>query len=193
MDQRRQARQTHSPRRKPWEQISRGNQPRRGERIRGTPSPKCGEMAHTFTNLLTHVIFSTKDRLPHIDADLKAQLYPYVVGILRELDGKTSIINGTSDHVHLLVQLPPVLSLSDAMRILKTNSSKWVHDRWPARSQFGWQTGYGAFSVSGSNADAVFGYIADQEEHHRRKTFQEEFLEYLRKHQIEYDERYIWE
>lgn len=150
-------------------------------------------MAHTFTNLLTHIIFSTKDRLPHIDADLKAQLYPYMVGILRELDGKTSIINGTSDHVHLLVQLPPVLSLSDAMRILKTNSSKWVHDRWPARSKFAWQTGYGAFSVSKSNADAVARYIADQEEHHQKKTFQEEFVEYLKRHEIEYDERYIWE
>jgi len=78
-------------------------------------------MAHTFTNLLTHIIFSTKDRLPHIDTGLKAQLYPYMVGILRELDGNTSIINGTSDHVHLLVQFPPGLSLSDAMRILKTN------------------------------------------------------------------------
>jgi len=81
-------------------------------------------MAHTFTNLLTHIIFSTKDRLPHIDTGLKAQLYPYMVGILRELDGNTSIINGTSDHVHLLVQFPPGLSLSDAMRILKT--SKWI-------------------------------------------------------------------
>ena len=150
-------------------------------------------MAHTFTNLLTHVIFSTKDRLPHIDADLKPQLYPYLGGILRELDGKASIINGTSDHVHLLAQLPPVLALSDAMRILKTSSSKWVHDRWPARSKFAWQTGYGAFSVSKSNADGVYGYISDQEEHHRKKTFQEEFLEYLKKHEVEYDERYIWE
>ena len=150
-------------------------------------------MAHTFTNLLTHVIFSTKDRLPYIDGDLKAQLYPYMVGILREIDVRTPIINGTSDHVHLLVQLPPVLALSNAMRILKTNSSKWVHDRWPTRSKFAWQTGYGAFSVSKSNAGAVFGYIADQEEHHRKKTFQEEFWEYLKKHEIDYDERYIWE
>ena len=179
--------------------VSRGNGPIAATSPAGakeptaTTSEKSEEMAHTFTNLLTHIIFSTKDRLPHIDDDLRAQLYPYMVGILRELDGKTSIINGTSDHVHLLVQLPPVLALSDAMRILKTNSSKWVHDRWPVRSKFGWQTGYGAFSVSKSNADAVSRYIADQEEHHRKKTFQEEFLEYLKKHEIEYDERYIWE
>ena len=116
-----------------------------------------------------------------------------MVGILRELDGKTSIVSGTPDHVHLLVQLPPILALSDAMRTLKTNSSKWVHDRWPVRSKFAWQTGYGAFSVSKSNADAVYRYISDQEKHHRKKTFQEEFLEYLKKHEIEYDERYIWE
>jgi len=155
--------------------------------------PESGAMAHTFTNLVTHIIFSTKDRLPQIDVDLKSQLYPYMGGIIRELDGKASLINGTFDHVHLLVQLPPVLALSDAMRVLKTNSSKWVHEQWPARSKFAWQTGYGAFSVSKSNADAVGRYIADQEEHHRSKTFQEEFLEYLKKHEIDYDEKYIWE
>ena len=87
----------------------------------------------------------------------------------------------------------PVLALSDAMRILKTNSSKWVHDRWPTRSKFGWQTGYGAFSVSKSNADAVFGYIADQEEHHRKIGFQDELRALLRKHEIEWDEKYVWD
>ena len=92
-----------------------------------------------------------------------------------------------------MVQLPPDLALSDAVRVLKTNSSKWVHEQWPARSKFAWQTGYGAFSVSKSNAAAVTKYIADQEKPHRRKTFQEEFLEYLKKHEIAYDERYIWE
>ena len=92
-----------------------------------------------------------------------------------------------------MVQLPPDLALSDAVRVLKTNSSKWVHEQWPTRSKFAWQTGYGAFSVSKSNAAAVTKYIADQEKHHRRKTFQEEFLEYLKKHEIAYDERYIWE
>jgi len=180
-----------SPPRKPWEQVVSSDEPREGRKKHAEPrNPK---MAHTFTNLLTHIIFSTKNRLPQIDGDLKERLHPYLGGILRKLDGKASIVNGTCDHVHLMVQLPPDLALSDAVRVLKTNSSKWVHEQWPTRSKFAWQTGYGAFSVSKSNAAAVTKYIADQEKHHRRKTFQEEFLEYLKKHEIAYDERYIWE
>jgi REP element-mobilizing transposase RayT len=150
-------------------------------------------MAHTFTNLLTHVIFSTKDRVPHIDAELKPDLFAYMGGIVREIDGKALGINGTADHVHLLIKLPPTIAISDAMRVLKTNSSRWVHEQWDSRSAFGWQTGYGAFSVSQSNVPAVLRYIANQEEHHRKVSFQEEFLAYLKKHGIEYDERYIWE
>jgi REP element-mobilizing transposase RayT len=149
-------------------------------------------MAHTYTNLLTHIIFSTKDRLPLIGAELKPKLLGYMGGIVREMAGTALIINGTSDHVHLLIGLPPALSLSEAMRVLKTNSSKWVHEKWNSQSTFGWQTGYGAFSVSQSNVLAVSEYIAHQEEHHRRISFQEEFVTFLKKHGIEYDERYIW-
>lgn len=150
-------------------------------------------MAHTFTNLLTHVIFSTKDRAPFINAELKEQLFPYMIGILRELKAKTLAINGVEDHVHLLFALPPSLSIADAMRVLKTNSSRWVHETWETRRTFGWQTGYGAFSVSQSNIVSVVEYIRGQEEHHRKMTFQEEFVIFLKKHGIEYDERYIWE
>lgn len=150
-------------------------------------------MAHTFTNLLTHVIFSTKNRLPHIDAELKAPLLAYMGGIVRELHGTALTINGTADHVHLLVRLPPTISLADAMRVLKTNSSRWVHEKWPSHSVFAWQTGYGAFSVSQSNIAGLLRYIAEQEQHHRKVSFQEEFLAYLRRHGIDYDERYIWE
>jgi len=150
-------------------------------------------MAHTFTNLLTHVIFSTKDRLPSIDTEVKPHLLRYLGGIVRELDGRLLIVNGTPDHVHLLIALPPAVCVSDAMRVVKTNSSRWVHDKWADRSRFAWQVGYGAFSVSQSNLTAVRQYIADQEEHHRKISFQEEFLAYLKKHEIEHDERYIWE
>ena len=150
-------------------------------------------MAHTFTNLLTHIIFSTKDRRLHIDTELQAPLLAYLGAIVRELHGSALTINGTVDHVHLLLRLPATLSLADAMRVIKTNSSRWVHEQWPSRSTFGWQTGYGAFSVSQSNVGAVVRYIAGQEEHHRRVSFQEELITYLRKHGIEYDERYIWE
>ncbi len=150
-------------------------------------------MAHTFANLLAHVIFSTKDRAPFIDAELKPQLFAYMGGIIRECNGTALKVNGTADHVHLLLRLPPSVSIAEAMRVLKANSSRWVHDRWPSHSAFGWQTGYGAFSVSQSNVSAVLRYIADQEEHHRKASFQEEFIAYLRRHGIEYDERYIWQ
>jgi putative transposase len=150
-------------------------------------------MAHTFTSLLTHAIFSTKDRQLSINAELKPQLFAYMGGIVREYTGTALMVNGTADHVHLLLRLPPSVSIAEAMRLLKTNSSRWVHEKWPSRSTFGWQTGYGAFSVSQSNVSAVLRYIANQEEHHRKVSFQEEFIAYLQRHEIEYDERYIWE
>jgi REP element-mobilizing transposase RayT len=150
-------------------------------------------MAHTFTNLLTHIIFSTKDRAPIIDMEVKAELHAYLGGMVREIKGKAYSINGTTDHVHLLVSLPPTLALSDAMKTIKANSSRWVSGKWSARRNFGWQIGYGAFSVSRSNVATVIRYIENQEEHHRKMTFKEEFLEFLSKHGIEYDKRYIWE
>lgn len=150
-------------------------------------------MAHTFTNLLVHIIFSTKARLPFIDSELKPQLYAYIGGIIREERGKAYAINGTADHIHLLASMPPTMALSDAMRIIKTNSSRWVHGKWPAKNNFGWQTGYGAFSVSKSGVADVTSYIAAQEEHHRKMTFKQEFVAILEKHEIKYDERYIWD
>ena len=150
-------------------------------------------MAHTFTNLLTHIIFSTKDRMPLIDAEVKPELLAYLGGMVREVNGKAYGINGTADHIHLLVSLPPTIALSDAMKIVKANSSRWISEKWSTRKAFGWQTGYGAFSVSRSNVPDVLKYIANQEEHHRKITFKEEFIAFLKKHEIRYDERYIWE
>jgi REP element-mobilizing transposase RayT len=150
-------------------------------------------MAHTFTNLLTHIVFSTKHRTPQIDQKLKPQLLAYMGGIVREINGVALLINGTADHVHLLVRLPATVALADVLRLIKTNSSRWVHEQWPSRSDFAWQTGYGAFSVSQSNAEAVLRYIARQEEHHRKVSFQQEMIAYLRRNKIEYDERYIWD
>jgi REP element-mobilizing transposase RayT len=137
-----------------------------------------------------HIIFSTKDRAPLITADLKPQLHAYMGGIIRELKGKALIINGTSDHVHLLIGVSPSLSLADAMRVLKTNSSRWAHEA--SHTAFNWQSGYGAFSVSQSNMQAVAEYIAHQEEHHRKLTFQDEYIMFLRKHGISYDENNLW-
>ena len=125
--------------------------------------------------------------------DLKPELYAYLGGLSRELKGKALAINGMEDHVHLLVSLPPTISVSDALRFIKANSSKWVHEKWPGRSSFAWQLGYGAFGVSKSNVPEVEDYIRHQEEHHRKMTYQEEFLAFLRAHEIEYDERYVWD
>lgn len=150
-------------------------------------------VAHSYTHLLSHVIFSTKDRTPCIDADLKSHLHPYIGGIVRELSGGAICINGPKDHVHLLIWLPGSLALADAMRVVKTNSSRWVHETWAARKGFAWQTGYAAFSVSRSNADEVRRYIDAQEEHHRKTTFEEELIAFPKRHGIEYDERYLWQ
>ena len=146
-------------------------------------------MPHTFTNLLTHVVFGTKDRASLIKADFRPQLHAYLGGIVRELGGSAFAVNGTADHVHLLLSLPPALALADAMRVLKTNSSHWVNEE--RRVPFAWQAGYSAFSVSRSNAKAVMDYIARQEEHHRKMNFREEFVTFLRRHGIEFDERYV--
>ena len=97
------------------------------------------------------------------------------------------------DHVHMLVSLPPVVSISEALGFLKANSSGWIHEKWPELASFAWQLGYGAFSVSKSGVPAVLRYINNQEKHHRKLTYKEEFVAFLRKYGIEYDERYLWE
>ena len=148
-------------------------------------------MAHTYTNLLTHVIFSTKDRKSLIIPTLHDDLLAYMGGILRELGGALRAANARPGHVHLLCSLPPTPATADALRLVKTNSSRWVH-RTRNALEFDWQTGYGAFSVSQSLAAAVVRYIRDQEKHHRRMTSQEELIAFLKKNGITYDERYLW-
>ncbi len=150
-------------------------------------------MAHTFTHLLTHIIFSTKNREPLLDSELKSRLFPYMGGIVRELGGAAILINGPSDHVHLLISFPSTKSISDFMRVVKTNSSRWVHEQFPSKQNFAWQTGYAAFSVSESNRAAVEKYISNQEEHHRVASFKDEFVSFLQKHGMEYDEKYLWD
>ncbi|MGH9510201.1 MAG: IS200/IS605 family transposase, partial [Terriglobales bacterium] len=120
-------------------------------------------MAHNFTNLLTHVIFSTKDRVPNIKPDLKSDLRAFMGGIVRKINGKAVIVGGTGDHVHLLLWMPPTLSISETLRVLKSNSSRWVNQREGQSPTFAWQTGYGAFSVSHSSVPAVVRYIRTQE------------------------------
>jgi putative transposase len=148
-------------------------------------------LAHTAGNLVIHLIFSTKGRQPLITSDIRCGLFAYLGGIVREMHGTAIIINGTVDHVHMLIRIRPVQAAAEIARVLKTNSSRWVREKW--NMQFAWQTGYGAFSVSESNVPAVSRYIATQEEHHKKRTFQEEYAAFLKKNKIEYDERYIWD
>jgi len=150
-------------------------------------------MAHTFTNLLTHIIFSTKDRMPTLEPNLKQRLFPYMGGIFRELGATPILINGPTDHVHILAVLPAKLSVAEILNKVKSNSSGWVHKTFPERPTFAWQVGYAAFGVSASQKPDVLDYIAGQEEHHRKVSFKEEFISFLKKHEIEYDERYLWE
>jgi putative transposase len=149
-------------------------------------------MSHSYSNLLSHVVFSTKDRQPLIDAEMKPRLLGYINGIVNEGGGKVLSLNAMPDHLHMLWELPPTLALSDSTRVVKTNSSRWVHETWGSQKPFAWQTGYGAFSVSRSNVSAVATYIESQESHHRRRTFQEEFIELLVKHGIDYDPKYVF-
>ena len=148
-------------------------------------------MAHTASNLVVHLIFSTKRRRPLIKPEIRADLFAYLGGIVRELNGTAIIINGTSDHVHMLARLRPVHSVAVVMRIVKANSSRWARHKWNV--PFAWQTGYGSFTVSESNVSAVSRYIANQEEHHKKRSFQEEFVAFLKKNKVTYDERYIWD
>ena len=149
-------------------------------------------MPHTFASLLVHVIFSTKNRQPDLSPDLASRLFPYMGGIVKELKGAPLIINGPADHVHLLLSIPATASIADMLRVLKTNSSRWVHEQFHARKHFSWQAGYGAFTVSGSRLEHVRSYIASQREHHRKVSFQEEFLEFLSKHGLQYDVSDLW-
>jgi putative transposase len=149
-------------------------------------------MSHTYTYLASHLIFSTKDRLPMLTAEIRPRLWAYMSGVINNIGGKALAINGMPDHAHLLVLLPPSVATAEAVRTLKANSSKWLNDQDPTRRKFAWQSGYAAFSVSRSAIDDVERYIETQEEHHKKLTYQEELIVLLRRHNIEYDERYIW-
>ena len=147
----------------------------------------------TFTNLLFHIIYSTKYRKPTIHLDWQDDLYGYIGGIVREQKGTLLKIGGVDDHVHLLAKLSPTIAISNVLRKIKSNSSKWLNERSDVIRKFEWQSGYAAFSVSESQVPAVSDYIARQGEHHLKKTFEEEFLAILRKHNIEFDKRYVFD
>ncbi len=148
-------------------------------------------MPGTFSKLLYHIVFSTKQRRPFITLDVQPRLYEYIGGIVRSLHGVSLTIGGMPDHLHMLVGWRTDETLADLMRMVKSRSSAWLHETIPSMKSFAWQEGYAAFSVSHSQAEAVLAYIERQEEHHRVRTFEEEFREFLKRHAIEYDARYV--
>jgi putative transposase len=148
-------------------------------------------MAHSYVSCLTHCVFSTSQRQKFISQELQRRLWPFVGGIARQNNMKALAIGGIEDHIHLLLSLPATTPVAKAIQIIKGSSSKWVHENFPERRDFAWQEGYGAFTVGISQIEATVHYIRTQKEHHRKRTFEEEFLSFLKRHGIEYDERYV--
>ena len=149
-------------------------------------------MANTYTSLHYHVLFSTKNREPWIIPEIEARVWRFIGGIARKHKMTALQVGGVEDHIHALVTAPPTIAPCQIAQYLKGGSSEWIHQEFSFLEKFSWQDGYGAFTVSNSNIPAVMKYIQNQREHHRRKTFQEEYLEILRANGIEYDERYLW-
>jgi len=151
-------------------------------------------MAQSLSKIWTHLIFSTKDRYPFLsDVTFRSDMHAYLASIIKAHNCPTLIIGGVGDHVHALFVLSKNHSIADVVYELKRSSSKWAKTRGVMLRKFHWQSGYGAFSVSESHVEAVRKYIATQEQHHRRRTFEEEFREFLQKYKIDYDERYVWD
>ena len=150
-------------------------------------------MAQSLARLHIHLIFSTKARQRFLPEHIRNSLHAYMATVLHNLHCPPVLINSTEDHVHLLFELSRTVTISQAVEDVKKFSSKWIKTQGPEFSGFGWQAGYGAFSVSESNVHSVRHYIARQEEHHRQHSFQEEYLEFLKRHQVAFDERYVWD
>jgi REP-associated tyrosine transposase len=148
-------------------------------------------MANTYTSLNYHLVFSTKNREAWLVEAVRERLWPYLGGIARENEMKPIEIGGMADHVHILVSIPASMALSKAVQLIKGGSSLWVKKSFPNMAGFAWQDGYGAFTVSESQLGTVRDYISRQPEHHRTKTFAEEYKGFLKRHHIEFDERYL--
>jgi putative transposase len=150
-------------------------------------------MPQSLANILIHIVFSTKNRAPLIRPEIEPELHPYMASICRACQCPAHAIGGTEDHIHLVCSLGRTVAVATLLEEIKKSTSKWMKTKGELYSQFSWQAGYGAFSIGQSQLDAVKKYIARQREHHRRRTFQEEFREFLAKYQVPYDERYVWD
>lgn len=150
-------------------------------------------MPQSLAAIYVHLVYSTKNRQPLIRSDIEEELRQYNAGILRNLESPMICSNGMADHIHILFRLGRKIALAELVEELKKGSSKWIKSKGTEFCEFYWQSGYGAFSIGQSGIEATKHYIAKQKEHHRKKTFQEEFRAFLAKYEIEYDERYVWD
>jgi REP element-mobilizing transposase RayT len=150
-------------------------------------------MAGKHLSLLVHFVWSTAGREPWVGTDWQDDLYGYMGGIVKNKNARLLCAGGMNDHVHLCASLPSTITIADFVSVVKSNSSRWVHETFPQRRAFAWQGGYGAFSVSKSAETSVIRYIRNQQHHHGKRSFKKEFLEFLDKYEIEYDERYLWD
>lgn len=149
-------------------------------------------MSDTKYSLIYHIVFSTKERFPSINKFFEKDLYNYIGAIIRNKEGILLEIGGTANHVHLALKLKPTHSIPDLLQAIKSNSSKWINENKKTVGLFSWQVGYGIFSISESLLPKVIDYIKNQKEHHRKRSFEEEFELLLNKHEIEYSPKYLW-
>jgi REP element-mobilizing transposase RayT len=149
-------------------------------------------MANTYTSLFYHIVFSTKNRVAFIRPDIEERVWAYISGIARNHKMTALKIGGVEDHLHALIMAPPAIAPYEIAKYLKGESSKWIHETFADLRDFGWQDGYGAFTVSKSKLPDVVSYIQKQRMHHQAQTFQDEYREMLDKHGVEYDEQYLW-
>lgn len=147
----------------------------------------------SFTKLTYHVVYSTKYRRPTITEPIRDRLYEYIGGIIRGKNGHLIEVGGVADHIHILATFPASIAVAEMVRDIKANSAKWVNELGSLQERFEWQKGYGAFTVSASRTGAVRRYIQNQQQHHRRVSFEEEFVALLKRHGIEFDPRYLFE
>jgi putative transposase len=149
-------------------------------------------VSNTYCPLNIHAVFCTKGRQPSIVHEFEERLWEYLGGIARQNGMKALSVGGVADHIHILISMPTSISVANAVQLIKGGSSKWIHDNFPKQRSFAWQPGYAAFSVSTSLIEENVVYIKNQKEHHRKRTFQEEYISFLKKNQVDYDERYLW-
>ena len=150
-------------------------------------------MAQSLSKILLHLVFSTKKHEPWIVPEIRPALHAYLAGAVRSLNAEAYRVGGVDDHVHLACTLPRIMLVSKLLEEIKKSSSAWIKQQGPAYHGFAWQAGYGVFSLGQSQLDTLIAYIDRQEEHHRKMTFKEELVEFLKRYRVEYDERYIWD